>query len=270
MSAFIKLSWPAPHVFWEIPVLFEDDHLLALDKPGGLPVSPDHREPSKPSLTRMLHSAITERVSWAEERRLEYLMNGHRLDAETSGVILFAKTKPALIALANLFGSERPVHHYLALARGTPGDDEIEINAGIAPDRVRIGRMRVDSQAGKRARTSVRILERFTGYVLAQCEAQVCRTHQFRLHLRHVGLSVVGDPLYGGAPLFLSQIKRTYQAKKNQPERPLMGRAALHAETLRLPHPVTGELLAITAPWPKDLTVSVKYLRRFRGPNPEE
>jgi RluA family pseudouridine synthase len=265
VSALIKLSWPATLDYWEIPVLFEDDHLLALDKPGGLPTSPDRCDPQQPNLMKLLHSGITERASWAQQRRLEYLMNGHRLDAETSGVLLLVKTKPALVALANLFGSEKPIHHYVALARGSPREERIEINVGIGPDPVRMGLMRVDSRLGKRSRTSVRVAERFPGYALLHCEPQPCRTHQIRVHLRHAGLPLVGDPLYGGPPLFLSQLKRDYHAKKNRPERPLMGRVALHAEELRLPHPVTGETLVVTAPWPKDLTVAVKYLRRFGG-----
>lgn len=268
VSALVKLSWPAPRGYWEIPVLFEDDYLLALDKPGGLPASPDRSDPQQPNLMKLLHSGIAERAPWAQERSLEYLMNAHRLDAEASGVLLLAKTKPTLVALANLFGSEKAVHQYIALVRGSPREERIEINTGIAPDPVRIGRMRVDSRLGKRSRTSLRVVERFPGYALLHCEPQVCRTHQVRVHLRHAGLPLVGDPLYGGPPLFLSQLKRDYHAKRNRPERPLMGRVALHAEELRLPHPVTGQRLVITAPWPKDLTVAVKYLRRFGGGNP--
>jgi 23S rRNA pseudouridine1911/1915/1917 synthase len=108
VSAAIKLSSPATREFWEIPVLFEDGHLLALDKPAGLLVSPDRYDPERPSLMKLLHTAIAGGKPWARERGLDYLMNAHRLDPEMSGVILLAKNKPALIALANLFGSEKP------------------------------------------------------------------------------------------------------------------------------------------------------------------
>jgi 23S rRNA-/tRNA-specific pseudouridylate synthase len=81
--------------------------------------------------------------------------------------------------------------------------------------------------------------------------------------LRHAGFPVVGDELYGGKPLWLSRLKPNYRLKPGHEERPLLSRAALHAEELTLPHPVTGEVLTITAPWPKDLKVALKYLRQF-------
>jgi 23S rRNA-/tRNA-specific pseudouridylate synthase len=128
---------------------------------------------------------------------------------------------------------------------------------------VRLGFMRVDSQRGKRSVTVFEVREKFTGFTLLQCEALTRRLHQIRVHLRYLGLSAVGDLAYGGRPLLLSGLKRVYRLKPNQIERPLMARAALHAEALTLPHPVTGEPLTITAPWPKDLTVALKYLRRY-------
>ena len=83
------------------------------------------------------------------------------------------------------------------------------------------------------------------------------------MHLRQAGLPIVGDTLYGGSPLLLSRLKTDYQLKPGKTERPLIDRVALHAEELRLAHPVTGVEVVITAPWPKDLTVAVKYLRRY-------
>src|SRR5579862_9582010 len=98
MSEVIKLSSPATREFWEIPVLFEDDHLLALDKPSGLLTSPDRYDAQRPNLMKLLHEGITLSKPWAAQRKLTYLMNAHRLDFETSGVILLAKTKPVLVA----------------------------------------------------------------------------------------------------------------------------------------------------------------------------
>ena len=89
------------------------------------------------------------------------------------------------------------------------------------------------------------------------------RVHQVRAHLLSVRLPVVGDGLYGGWPLLLSRLKPNYRLKPKHTERPLIDSAALHAETVTLPHPVSGASLTITAPWPKDLTVAVKYLRRY-------
>jgi RluA family pseudouridine synthase len=263
VSAALKLSWPATRSFWEIPVLFEDEFLLALDKPAGLLTSPDRYDPERPNLMKLLHAGIAEAKPWARERRLDYLMNAHRLDLETSGVILLAKNKPALVRLADLFGSEKPRKQYLALAQGAPAENLLEINAALAPHPARPGLMRVDPKHGKRSRTVVEVLERFSRCTFLKCEPLTGRTHQIRIHLRHAGLPLVGDTLYGGRPLYLSRLKPGYRPRKNEPERPLMGRVALHAESLTLPHPVTGELVTISAPWPKDLTVAVKYLRRY-------
>src|SRR4051794_26528028 len=101
MDAVIKLSSPPTHEFWEVPVLYDDEHLLALDKPGGLKVSPGPEEPEGPSLIGLLHAGITAGKPWARERGLTYLMNAHRLDSEASGVLLLARSKPMLASLAN-------------------------------------------------------------------------------------------------------------------------------------------------------------------------
>jgi len=259
----IKLSSPAAREFWGIPVLFEDDYLLALDKPGGLLTSPDRYDPQRPNLMKLLHAAIAAGKPWARERGLNYLMNAHRLDFETSGVILLAKGKPALMTLANLFGSEKPLKQYVALVQGTPAEEKFEVDAGLAPHPARTGLMRVDPKNGKHSRTLFEVLEKFSGWTLLRCEPLTGRTHQIRVHLRHAGLPIIGDERYGGKPLWLSRLKPNYRLKSGHEERPLISRVALHAEQLTLPHPVTGETLTITAPWPKDLKVAVKYLRQF-------
>jgi RluA family pseudouridine synthase len=259
----IKLSSPTARAFWEIPVLFEDEYLLALDKPAGLLTSPDRYDRQRPNLMKLLHAAIAGGKPWARERGLNYLMNAHRLDCETSGVILLAKSKLALVTLANLFGSEKPLKRYAALVQGTPTDDKFEVDAGLAPHPVKTGLMRVDPKNGKRSRTVFQVLEKFSGWTLLRCEPFTGRTHQIRVHLCHAGLPVVGDELYGGKPLWLSRLKRDYRLKRGREERPLISRVALHAEQLTLPHPVTGGTLTITAPWPKNFRVAVKYLRQF-------
>lgn len=259
----VKLSSPPTGEFWEIPILFEDAHLLALDKPAGLLTSPDRYDPNRPSLMKLLHAGITAGKPWAAERRLDYLMNAHRLDSETSGVILLAKNKSTLVALANLFGGEKPLKRYVSLVHGRPADNHFAVEAKLAPHPVKIGMMRVDPKGGKRARTEFTVVERFRDYTLVACEPRTMRTHQIRVHLRRVGFPIVGDALYGGRPLLLSRLKPGYRLKAAKTERPLMARVALHAEQLSLPHPVSSDSLTITAPWPKDLTVAVKYLRRF-------
>ena len=186
VSPTIKLSSPATRGFWEIPVLYEDEYLLALDKPAGILTSPDRQDPQQPNLMNLLHTAIAGNKPWARERGLDYLMTAHRLDPEASGVILLAKNKPVLIALANLFGSEKPVKKYIALAQGQPQEDTFEVDAKLAPHPVNAGLTHVDSRNGKKSKTRFEVLERFSGWTLLQCEPFPGRTHQIRAHLRHV------------------------------------------------------------------------------------
>ncbi|HWC61293.1 MAG TPA: RluA family pseudouridine synthase [Verrucomicrobiae bacterium] len=261
----IKLSAPATREFWEIPVVFEDEQLLALDKPSGLLTSPDRYDPNRPNLMKLLHAGIAEAKPWARERGLTYLSNAHRLDFETSGVILLAKNKEVLVQLADLFGAEKPVKKYVALVQGIPAEDEFEIDAKLAPHPVRLGYMRVDPKNGKKSLTKFTVLEKYSRWTLLRCEPLTGRTHQIRVHLRHAGVPIVGDELYGGKPLWLSRLKPNYRLKPGREERPLLARVALHAEQLELKHPATGETVSITAAWPKDLTVAVKYLRQFAG-----
>ncbi len=265
MSATIKLSSPTTREFWEIAVLFEDEHLLALDKPGGLPTSPDPTEPNRPDLMTLLHTAIAEKKPWARERNLDYLSNIQRLDADTTGVLLLAKNKPAFLALADLFGTERAVKKFLALVRGEPAENKFETDFKLSPHPVNTGLMCVDAQNGKKAKTRFEVVENFPrgGYALLKCDPLTGRTDQIRAHLRHAGLPVVGDQLYGGKPLWLSRLKKDYRLKPGKEERPLLARVALHAEELIFSHPVTNEIVTIKSEWPKDLKVALKYLRQF-------
>jgi RluA family pseudouridine synthase len=243
--------------------LFEDEHLLALDKPAGLLTSPDRYDPLRPNLMKLLHRGIAENKPWARERQLTYLSNAHRLDFETSGVILMAKDKPTLVALANLFGSQKPAKKYTALAQGNPPTDKFEVDAKLAPHPVKTGLIRVDARGGKKSKTDFAVLERFSGWTLLSCVPLTGRTHQIRAHLRHAGFPIVGDELYGGKKLWLSRLKPDYRLKRGRDERPLLSRVALHAEELTIPHPVTGAMLTILAPWPKDFKVALKYLRQY-------
>ena len=123
--------------------------------------------------------------------------------------------------------------------------------------------MRIDQKNGKRSRTQFEVMERYSRWTLIRCRPLTGRTHQIRVHLSATGLPIVGDPLYGGKQLFLSTLKPDYRLKPNKTERALIDRTALHAETLSLAHPVTGAEVKITAPWPKDIRVAVKFLRQY-------
>jgi RluA family pseudouridine synthase len=265
VSAAIKVSSPATREFWEIPILFEDEQLLALDKPARLLMSPDAKDASRPSLLKLLHAGIAAKKPWAVERNLDYLNNANELDFDVTGVLLLAKNKAAFIALANLFSAEKVRIKYLALVRGEPQENQFEVNARLSPHPVKPGVVRVDSSGGKQAITRFEVLENFQrhGYALLQCEPLIERAHQVRVHASHIGLKIVGDELYGGKPLWLSRLKKDFHLKPGREERPLLARVALHAGELSLPRPVTGETVTIKSEWPKDLKVALKYLRQY-------
>ena len=261
----IKLSAPETGQFWEIPVLWEDEALVALNKPAGLPVSPGRDEADRPSLMKLLHRGIERGAPWAKSRGLVWLMNAHRLDDAATGVILLARNKPALVALANQFGAGKPHTTCLALARGSKTEDTFATDACLAPHPLETGVMRVDEKSGKQAHTEFTVRERFAaaGCLLLECRPFSGRTHQIRVHLKHLRLPIVGDPIYGGPALLLSSLKPGYRLKPGQTERPLISDAALHCEQLTIIHPASGAEIKITAPWPKDLAVAIKYLRRY-------
>lgn len=263
MKAPIRISSPATNERWELPVLWEDDHLLALDKPAHLLISPDPDDPQRPSLMELLHRDLSRGVPWTRALQTPFLANAHRLDFESSGVILLAKDRLTLAALSDQFGAEKATSAHVALIHGSPSEESFDVDAKLAPHPGIPGVMRVDSRRGKKSRTLFAVAERFSGFALVRCRPLTGRMHQIRVHLRHAGYPVVGDALYGGRPLLLSGLKDAYKFKTDQAERPLIGRAAVHAETLTVTHPSGGAPITITSPWPKDLAVAVRYLRRY-------
>ena len=260
----IRLTAPATGESWAISVVYEDAALLVLDKPAGLLSCPDRWDAKRPNLMRLLHDAVAAGKPWAIERGLTYVANAHRLDFETTGVFVLAKTRPALIRLANHFGSETPKKTYLALVQGSPDQDEFTVENRLAPHWSKPGLMAISGQ-GKKALTHFRVAERFAGCALMECRPVTGRTHQIRIHLQDVGLPIYGDSQYGGQPLLLSKLKRSYRLAPGETETPLVRTLALHAWKLELPHPETGEPLRVEAPLPKAFQVALKNLRRFAG-----
>lgn len=266
MNSMLRLEGGSGQVI-EVPVLYMDEHLLAIDKPAGLPVVPGAETPDELALMPLLHAGIAKGNTWSRQRSLSFLMHAHGLDAEATGALLLARSKEVLVKLANLFSSEKPVRAYLAIVMGVTSRESFEINVGLSPDQFHPGRMRVNPQSGKRSRTGVTVVQTFERHSLVRCEAFTDRPCQLRAHLRHVGHAIVGDGAYGGRPLMLSTLKNNYRLKPGKKERPLISEPALHSEWLSFDHPVTGEPLKIEAPWPRDLRVAVKYLERCAAAN---
>lgn len=246
-----------------VEVVFEDSDLFALNKPAGLLIAPDRWDKSRENLMGLLHAGIQLQRPWAKGHGLTYLANAHRLDAGTSGVILLARHKPALVALARQFHDQHPRKTYLALIEGHLPEPELTVDLPLAPNLDRRGLSVVDRGRGKPAVTRFTRLETFKRYSLVKAEPLTGRLHQIRIHLKSLGCPLVADRDYGsGFPLLLSQLKRDYRMKA-EGERPLMARPALHAERLELTHPTSGSLVVLEAALPKDLAISLKYLRKF-------
>jgi 23S rRNA-/tRNA-specific pseudouridylate synthase len=222
--------------------------------------------------------------------------NVHRLDADTSGILLCAKTKPALDFLSGQFQSKTVEKKYHALVVVLAPGQEMKVvapirdAAGLLPDQFTVelalgederqpGRMRVfKGRGGKACTTEFRTLERFSGarpprhsrepavaagYALLECRPLTGRTHQLRVHLAAAGAPILYDPFYGNPDLALrlSDLKRGYKGREE--EKPFLGRLALHASELTLTHPASRERFTVHAPLPHEFEVALKYLRKF-------
>ena len=235
-------------------VLFEDDGMLAVDKPSGLLSVRDRWDREQENLHDLLE---------ARSGAKRYIV--HRLDKDTSGVVLFAKTAEAHKSLSLQFETRFVKKEYFALAQGIVEEDSRSLAFPIAEDLRHPGVM-ITSPLGKHAQTDFAVLERFprAGYSWLSLKPLTGRTHQVRLHLRCAGHPVAGDPLYGSVEqILLSRLKKRYKLGKDAEEKPLLQRMALHAHRLTVKHPQTQEMLELCAPIPRDIEVTLKYLRRF-------
>jgi RluA family pseudouridine synthase len=240
-------------------VLYRDDHFLAVMKPAGL-ASVRERWTDAESALVAVWDVLRADDAGARKPRVV-----HRLDKETTGVLLFATSLAAARSLSRQFKERVVEKTYAAIVLGTPPEDEGRIEVRIDEDRGRPGRVKVVEKRGKPSLTEYRVAERFRGYALLAVTPRTGRMHQIRVSLRHHGYPLLVDQAYGGHDaLFLSELKPGYKRKKDQPERPLLGRLSLHAERIALDHPITGERVEIQAPLPKDLTLALKYLRKYR------
>jgi 23S rRNA pseudouridine1911/1915/1917 synthase len=181
-----------------VPILYEDRSVLAIDKPAGWLLVPETWKNTSRNLQRELMLSLGAGEYWARSRNLKYIRFIHRLDAETSGVLLLAKSAGALSALSQLFETRLVGKKYLAVVDGIPKETTWECRLRISQEPGAKGQMRVDQRNGKDAQTAFRVLERRNGTALIQAVPATGRTHQIRVHLAASGHPVLGDSLYGG------------------------------------------------------------------------
>ncbi|RMH29715.1 MAG: RluA family pseudouridine synthase [Planctomycetota bacterium] len=250
-----------------LDVLYEDERLIVLNKQPGVIVHPARRHRDGTLLNGLAwHFRHASRVGGtlsplgADDARPGVV---HRLDRDTTGVIVFAKDEEAHWRLGRQFETRRVEKRYLALVLGVPDPPAgvIDLPLGPHPSRAKGHRekqvVRHDT-FGKPSVTLYRTLERFDGFALVELELRTGRTHQIRVHLAHEGWPIVGDDMYGGPILTGADLGA------DPPGRTLMGRQALHAALLEFAHPATGEPLRFTAPVPDDVRALVSLLRSYR------
>ncbi len=184
-----------------LAILYEDRSVLALDKPPGWMLVPFNWQRTDHNLQAALESSLAGGAFWARSRNLRFLRHVHRLDAETSGILLFAKSRGALETYGRLFESRRMEKVYLAVVAGAPKTTAWNCRLALAPDPTAIGRMKVDARHGKAAETEFRVLQtrddpRLGRRTLIEARPFTGRTHQIRVHLAAGGHPVLGDPLY--------------------------------------------------------------------------
>jgi RluA family pseudouridine synthase len=179
-----------------IPILFEDRSVIAVDKPAGWMLVPFSWQRTNRNLQAAINSSIGAGHFWARSRNLRFLKYVHRLDADTTGILLFAKSQGALDALADLFEARTVEKIYLAVSTTPPKSAEWTCRLSLAPDPDQFGRIIADRR-GKEAETSFRVLASSGGRFLIEARPCTGRQHQIRVHLAHSGCPILGDELYG-------------------------------------------------------------------------
>ncbi len=242
---------PAP---LDLDVLFEDRDLAVLNKPPGLVVHPGAGK-HEVTLVEGLLARFGPLPTLLGEDRPGVV---HRLDRDTSGLIIIARTHGAQAELCAMFKDRRMDKEYLALAYGAPKEGSGAISAAIARHPARRKKMAVVEEGGRRAETIYELVEDFGEISLIRLNLVTGRTHQIRVHLAHIGHPVVGDLVYGGRARY-----RTIKETGIRDAVKKVGRQMLHAHRLSFTHPGTGEAVSFTAPIPEDMAGLIDLLRSF-------
>lgn len=232
--------------------ILENSDFIALNKPSGLLSIPD-RMGKEISLKNMLIE------------KYGSIFTVHRLDKDTSGLIIFARHEAAHRFLSQQFENRQTIKIYKGLIIGSPGEPKGTINAPMAEHPADNGTMIVHRK-GKEAITDYEVMQDFGIYSLAQFQIHTGRTHQIRVHMKDIGHPIVCDDLYGdGKPVLVSSFKKKFNLAKNaEEEKPILGRLALHAFSLNIKGP-DGNTYKLEAPIPKDIRATVQQLEKWRG-----
>lgn len=245
-----------------LDVVYEDSQLMVVNKPAGLVV-----HPGVGNFTGTLVNAL----AWHLRDVEGYDPNDpevglvHRIDKDTSGLLMVAKTPDAKTKLGLQFFNKTTHRSYNALVWGNVKDDEgrIEGNIGRDPkDRLRMAVFAPDSGIGKPAVTHYRVIERFGYVTLIECILETGRTHQIRAHMRSIGHPLFADERYGGMEILRGERSASYRAFV-QNCFSLCPRQALHARTLGFVHPTTGKQMDFTSEWPEDMRQLIEKWRTF-------
>jgi 23S rRNA pseudouridine1911/1915/1917 synthase len=228
-------------------IIQEDEHLIAINKPAGVLTIPDRM--GNISLKNYLQDAY------------EQIFTVHRLDKDTSGLVVFAKTEEAHKALSQLFEGREVQKYYLGLVLGKFAIPKATVDEGIMEHPVIKGTMVVNKK-GKPSVTDYEVLETFRFFSWVQFQIHTGRTHQIRVHMKHAGHPIVCDDVYGdGKPILLSSLKKKFNLSKNElEERPILARLALHSH--RLHFTLFEKEYNLEAPLPKDLRACLQQLKK--------
>jgi 23S rRNA pseudouridine955/2504/2580 synthase/23S rRNA pseudouridine1911/1915/1917 synthase len=239
-----------------LKILYQDEAIVVIDKPSGMDSTRGQFASEETVLDRM----EVELPDLAEPIRLV-----HRLDRETSGAMVLAKTKDAQRTLSEQWQTRTVEKTYLAITHGVVPTSEGVIDVPLKNTQSQKRPVLPDPARGKSATTEFKILEQYRQYTLVEAHPITGRMHQVRVHFASQGTPLLVDKLYGSSePLLLSQFKRRYRSSHRKgDEKPLIARLALHAHTLAFDHPTTGERMTFTVEPPKDFTAAMKQLEKY-------